>query len=93
MSEERLPYLTSRGPAPAAPDADLLQAFEHLLEEIARLSAALRSVVETMQRGEQLPDDVLTSYLEQLETVARDRARLVHALPMLWQLLGHGTRH
>jgi hypothetical protein len=66
------------------PNPDLLQAFEHLLETLRRMSAVLRSTLDAMDRGERLPDATITEYRAQLAVVDADRQHLEGLLRVLW---------
>jgi hypothetical protein len=68
----------------SGPDPNLLQAFEHTLETLKRLSAVLHSTLDAMDRGERLSDATIAEYRAQLRTVDADRQRLEELLQMLW---------
>jgi hypothetical protein len=66
------------------PSPDLLQAFEHTLETLMRMTDVLRSALDAMDRGERLPDATIAEYRVQLVAVDADRQRLEELLRVLW---------
>jgi len=67
-----------------SPNPDLLQAFEHTLETLKRISAVLRSTLDAMDRDERLSDATMAEYRAQLVAVDADRQRLEEMLRALW---------
>ena len=58
------------------PNPDLLQALEHTLETLNRMSTLLRSTLDAVDRGEQMPTSLIADYREQLNAVDADAARM-----------------
>jgi len=79
---------SASGHCMSEPDAHLLQGFERATEQIRRLVHVARLLIETMQRGERLPEATLTEYARQLTTVDIDTLRLEELIRSLWQLRG-----
>lgn len=75
------------------PLADLLQGFEHVLEEVNRLSSVLRQVLEAQQRGERLSDEMIADYQAQLKCVEADHVRMSEMVGRLWAVLGEERSH
>ena len=77
----------------AEEDIDLLEGFEHVLEEVRRLSSALRSLIEAHQRGQGASEAVLVDYLTQLERLDADRRRMEKFVAALWTMVGGRESH
>ncbi len=77
----------------AGPDADLLQAFEHVLEMTRRQAVVIRQLITTMQAGGRLSDEALAEYVRQLDVAETDRARLEASIVELWRQMGHEQSH
>jgi hypothetical protein len=73
-----------RSPRPDAPDANLLQALEHSLEMVKRLSTVLHSALAAMDEGQPFSDRVIADYRAQLKTAALDCARLEELVRICW---------
>jgi hypothetical protein len=69
------------------PNPDLLQALEHTLESLNRMSTLLRSMLDAVDRGEQMPAGMIANYREQLKKVDADASRMQALLPALWSLV------
>jgi hypothetical protein len=65
-------------------DPELLQALEHTLEALTRMSDVLRTTLDAMDRGHRLSDDTIADYRAQLKTVEGDRLRMEELLRLLW---------
>ena len=74
-------------------DPDLLQAFEHALETLARLTTVTQRLIDAQERGETLPASALDDYAQQLKNITADRERLQDMLTVLWQTIGDHTEH
>lgn len=73
--------------ATSAPDRDVLQALEHALEEVRRLSVVLRAVLDANEAGVQLPHKMVDDYRAQLDRVEADRERMEQIVRVLWAML------
>jgi hypothetical protein len=65
-------------------DPELLQALEHTLEALTRMSDVLRTTLDAMERGHRLSDRHNCRLPAQLKTVDADRQRMEQLLRLLW---------
>ena len=74
-------------------DADMLQAMEHLADQIDRLSTVLERLIEAQQRGETIDPVIVEDYAAQLRTVRGQREQLRKTIATFWALIGQGDAH
>jgi hypothetical protein len=69
------------------PNPDLLQALEHTLETVNRMGTLLRSMLNAVDRGEQMSASLIADYREQLKAVDADAARMKALVRELWSVV------
>ena len=75
------------------PTPDLLQGLEELLEVNRRLAQVLRFMLEHQQRGQQMADEDVEQYLQDLGKADAERERMQQAVRRFWAMLGKEQAH
>jgi hypothetical protein len=85
VAADRAPAKT-RGQTPVTRplNRDLLQALEHTLETLERMTDVLRSTLTAVERGETIPRTVIGNYRTQLDSVEADAAKMKAFVQSLW---------
>lgn len=69
-------------------DAEMLQAMEHLADQIDRLAAMLDEVVALTRAGLPISAQTIDRYAAELERLTRERAALRDTLARFWARIG-----
>jgi hypothetical protein len=69
--------------------AGLLQALEHVSDQVALLSEALDGFISAQERGEAMPEAVVADYREMLGRVREQLATFRQRIAHWWVLVGH----
>jgi hypothetical protein len=65
----------------------MLQALEHMLDEVDRLSVVAGQLVNAQRSGKPLADSVLTRYEAELKQLEQQRARMRDIVVRFWTLV------
>ena len=69
----------------------MLQALEHMLDEVDRLSIVAGQLVNAQKTGKPLAPSVLAYYEEQLETLSHRRVHMRDVIARWWTLMEDGN--